>query len=123
MRSSKAPEAILVGHGSKTPGFDAPMKRTARALRAAGWKVRLAYLEVNSPSIPEAVASAVGEGAREVRILPYFILKGKHVVKDIPGIVREARVRHGRSVRIRLCPYLGYDERIVEVVRRRLGRS
>ena len=97
------------------------MKRVASSLAADRVSVVCAYLEINKPSISDAILRAVRKGAREVRILPYFLLEGKHVVRDIPMIVRQARARHGAKVRIRLCPYLGYDTRIVSVVRDRLG--
>jgi sirohydrochlorin cobaltochelatase len=115
---------ILVGHGSKARGFDRAMKRVAGRLRkGVPGPVRCAYLEINAPSIAQAVRRSVRGGAREVRILPYFLLTGNHVQKDIPRIVRQARREHGSKARIRLCPYLGYDERIVAVVKDRLRRG
>ena len=120
MKSSK-PAVILVGHGSKAKDFDRAMKRVAHSLRKAPFSsVRCAYLEISSPSIPEAVRRAIREGARELRILPYFVLSGRHIQEDIPRIVAEERKRWGRKVKIVLCSYLGYDERIVQVVRDRL---
>ena len=122
MRSSKpACAVVLVGHGSKARDFDGAMRRVARRLAHGPFRsVQCAYLEINYPSIPDAIRQAVERGAREVRILPYFVLSGRHVVHDIPGIVRTAKKLHGKKTRIRLCPYLGYDERIVGVVKDRL---
>lgn len=113
---------MLVGHGSKARGFDAAMRRVASALRKDPryQKVLCAFLEVSSPSIPEAVSACVRQGAREVRVLPYFVLTGKHVIRDIPEIVREAARFHRGSARIVLCPYLGFDARIVAVVKQRI---
>ena len=112
---------VLVGHGSKAKGFDRAMKRVALRLRGQDCgEVRCAYLEINRPSISEAIEKAARSGAREIRVLPYFVLAGKHVVRDIPKIVSEARRKHGRKIKIKLCPYLGYDERIVGVARDRI---
>lgn len=120
VRSSRT-AVLLVGHGSKAKDFDRAMKRVARSLRQGSFSsVRCAYLEISFPSIPDAVRRALGEGAREIRILPYFVLSGRHIREDIPRIVSEERKRWGRKVKIVLCPYLGYDERIVQVVRDRL---
>ena len=110
-----------MGHGSKAKGFNRAMLRVARRLRQTAFRdVRCAYLEINSPSIPEAVRQAVRRGARDVRVLPYFVLTGNHVKKDIPRLVRLERDRWKRKAKVRLCPYLGYDERIVSVVKERI---
>ena len=112
---------VLVGHGSKAKDFDGAMKKVARALRKGPFaSVCCAYLEINSPSIPEAVESAVRDGSREVRVLPYFLLSGRHIREDIPRIVSEERGRWKNKAKIVLCPYLGFDPRIVEVVRERV---
>ena len=113
---------VVVGHGSKTPGFDAAMRRTASALRKTKnyREVCCAFLEVSKPSIPEAIACCVESGSSEVRVLPYFVLTGKHVIRDIPGIVRDAARRHARKAKIILCPYLGYHPKLVSLVRQRI---
>lgn len=90
------------------------MRRVARKLGA-----RCAYLEINTPSIPEAIDRAARAGSRDIRVLPYFLLTGRHVLEDIPRIILEAKKKHPKTA-IRLCPYLGYDERIVAVARDRL---
>lgn len=116
---------VLVGHGSRVPGFETAMKRLARALqkRLGGMPVRPAFLEINSPSIGEAIDACVASGAKIVNVLPYFLLTGRHVREDIPRLVREAQSRHGRNARIRVRPYLGFDRRILEVLVDRLGVS
>ena len=93
----------------------------ARRLRrgASFREVRCAYLEIASPSLPEALEALVRKGRREILVLPYFLQSGRHVKKDIPRAVAALKQRFGRRARIRLCPYLGYHEKIVEVVRQR----
>ena len=113
---------VLVGHGSRFPDFDSPLKKIRRTLlKEARFKeVRLAYLEINSPSIPEAVRRCVENGAKQVNILPYFVLGGNHVEKHIPKIVADIQKEHKKNARIFLCSYLGFHEKIAEVVKERL---
>lgn len=101
------------------------MKRVAAALRAQGSYERVvcAYLEINTPSLEQAISRTVRQGIDEVRVLPYFLLAGRHVLSDIPAIVTKARKDHGRKVKIKLCPYLGYHEKIVSVARQRVGQA
>ena len=124
MRSSKAkPVAVvLVGHGSKTRGFDTAMRQVVLALKRGRIfnEVRCAFLEAAEPSIPDAIDRCVERGAREVRVLPYFVLTGKHVTRDIPKIIAQAVKCHRNRAKIVLCPYLGYHSKIVSVVKERL---
>ncbi len=113
---------ILVGHGSKAPDFDKTMRQVVAKLKQQKKyaSVRCAYLEINSPSIPEAIEAAIQNGAKEVRVLPYFLLTGKHVIKDIPEIVHTAKLRHSQEAKVVLCPYLGFDPKLVKLVQERI---
>lgn len=124
-RTAASLAVLLVGHGSKAPGFDGAMQKVARQLRREKLyrEVTCAFLEVSTPSIPDAIENLVQKGAREVRVLPYFVLSGKHVTRDIPKIVAEAAQNHRGRARVVLCPYLGYHPDIVSVVKQRLGVS
>ena len=113
---------LIVGHGSKQRGFQAAMEKVAKKLRQTrefDW-VLCAYLEVTPPLIPQAIDLCARKGAKEISVLPYFLLTGLHVTVDIPEIIAAAKKKYRGQVKIRLCPYLGYDDRIVEVVRRRI---
>ena len=113
---------MLAGHGSRTRGFDRAMRRVEKALKLSRryLDVRCGFLEAAEPSIPQAILECVQRGAKEVRVLPYFILGGKHVLKDIPALVALAAERHRPAAKIVLCPYLGYHPKIVSVVEERL---
>ena len=116
---------ILVSHGSKFSGFDAPLKKLRRILLKKNPLniFLLAYLEINSPSISEAIDRCVRQGASHIKVLPYFVLGGNHTKVHIPEIVSEAKKKYRNQAKIMLCPYLGFHERIVEVVKERLECS
>jgi sirohydrochlorin ferrochelatase len=122
VRRSKGPAVILIGHGSRVPGSDRAMRRVARALRKDKQfrRVACAYLEFNTPSIADAIDQALAGGSQEVRLIPYFVHAGSHVVEHIPQIVREAVKRHSPKAKIKLCPYLGFHQNLVSVVKERL---
>ena len=86
-------------------------------------EVRCAFLEVAKPSIPEAIARCVKNGSPEVRVLPYFVLTGKHVLRDIPRIIHDETSRHAGKARIVLCPYLGFHSKLVSVVQQRIREA
>ena len=82
--------------------------------------VLCAYLEITPPSVSAAIHALVKKGAGEIRVLPYFLLFGKHIKENLPRIVKAARQAHKGRIRIKLCPYLGYSPKIVSVVKQRL---
>lgn len=89
---------VLVAHGSRREASNAEVRALAADLAArAGERfccVRAGFLELAEPAIPEAIAAAIAGGATEVRVLPWFLSAGRHVVEDIPEQVAEARARH-----------------------------
>ncbi len=111
----------MIGHGSREKGFQASMEKVVsdfkKDRRFAG--AVCAYLEIAKPSIEEAIRDCVKKGAAEIRLLPYFLLSGRHVNSHIPAITAEARKKYGSAVKIVLCPYLGYDAKIAAVAKKR----
>lgn len=124
MKSSKI-AVILAGHGSRESGFQAPMEKVASRLRKDKRfsPVTCAYLEITSPSIGEAIDRCVAKKAREIRVLPYFVLGGRHVKTHIPEIIAKAREKHRGASKIILCPFLGFDERLVLLAKKRILKA
>ena len=111
---------ILIAHGSRntaTAGDHAAL--CARIADAAGRAVTPAYLELSEPSIPDAIDAAVGGGTTTVRLVPFFLHVGNHVLRDLPDIVGSARDRHP-GVDIVLEEHIGADPRLVGLVADRI---
>jgi len=108
---------LVIAHGSRAPGtvdaHRALCDLVADHLEAA--VVAPAFLEMNEPSIPEAIDAAVAEGADTVVLVPHFLHAGNHTRRDLPAALDAARARHP-GVDLRLAEHLGADERIVAVL-------
>ena len=102
---------VLVAHGSREPAWAEPLVRLAQEVGA-----RLAFVEMGTPSIEEAVTGALDEGARTVKLLPLFMAVGRHVKRDIPASVEALRATHPGS-NIEILPALGENERFWEALR------
>lgn len=115
---------LLVGHGSKLAGSSESINQTIEALRQEepATLFQAAFLELQSPNIPEGIELCLNQGAEEVIVIPYFVQAGRHVVQDIPRIVSEARARHPEK-NILLAEYLGFDPRMVSVIRDRIRQA
>jgi sirohydrochlorin cobaltochelatase len=101
---------VLVAHGSREPAWAEPLTRLAHGVGA-----RLAFVEMGTPSVAEAVTAALEEGARTVKLLPLFMAVGRHVTRDIPASVETLRAAHpGHNIEI--LPALGENEQFWEAL-------
>lgn len=114
---------IIVDHGSRREEANAALVETARLVRERvgdRCNVRYAHMELGEPSLEQAVARAVQEGAREIVVVPFFLAPGKHASVDIPASVEAARAAHP-TVFFRLSEVLGPDVLLAELVLERAG--
>ncbi|WVH09469.1 MAG: Sirohydrochlorin cobaltochelatase CbiX [Fluviibacter phosphoraccumulans EoVTN8] len=91
---------ILFAHGARDPEWARPVKAVAQRLRegSPGRHVEVAFLEFMKPTLPEAVAEIVSEGASFagacVQILPFFIAQGGHLRKELPEMLDALRAQY-----------------------------
>jgi sirohydrochlorin cobaltochelatase len=110
---------ILFGHGSRDPLWRLPMETVAARLRAMepDRPVRCAFLELDSPTLPEAVAEVVGQGARDITIVPMFLGTGRHAREDLPRLLWQLKAEHPH-VAFSLQKSVGEDGRVIELIAR-----
>jgi len=108
---------ILFAHGARDPRWALPFEAVAERVRATqpGVSVRLAYLELMSPSLPSAGAELVAEGCATITIVPLFLGAGGHVRKDLPLIVDELRTAHP-AVHWHLQPPVGELPSVIDAL-------
>lgn len=112
---------LLIAHGSRNPAAAVDHERLCEQVaRSAGVAVRPAYLELSEPSVPDAVAAVVAEGATRVRLVPLFLHTGNHVQRDLPALAEAARAAHP-GVEIALDEHVGADPGLVTLVAARLA--
>lgn len=99
---------VLFAHGSRDPLWRVPIEAVAAQIRTRqpGTPVRCAYLELCTPSLPEAATDLIADGAREIRVFPLFFGVGKHAREDLPLLIEEIRAAHP-GVTVELLPTAG----------------
>ncbi|OBH52830.1 sirohydrochlorin chelatase [Mycobacterium sp. E2479] len=106
---------VLTAHGSRDPrsGANAEAVADRLAMMRPGLDVRLAFLELNTPSFADVLAGL--PDSRRAVVAPLLLASAYHARLDIPKQIAEAGA-HG----IRQADVLGEDERLVAVLRERL---
>ena len=87
---------VLFAHGARASSWAAPFERLRDLTHARlpGVEVRLAFLELMEPRLPETVAGLVAAGVREVTIVPVFLGQGGHLLRDLPLLAEGLRAAH-----------------------------
>jgi len=115
---------LLIAHGSRRPEANDDLLRLAEILRAKGLYpiIETAYLELATPEISSGGEKCVLLGATSVKLLPYFLSAGAHVVDDLERHRRELAARFPQ-VTFELCPPLGLHPLMIEILLDRLQQG
>jgi sirohydrochlorin cobaltochelatase len=118
------PAIILLAHGSSDPRWCGTFEKLAGPTLHSVPGSRIAYMELAEPSIDAVVSEGVAEGKRDFTIVPLFLAAGRHLRKDVPGMITELEKTHGVTISLAAPigenPQLG--DAICDVVRQELAR-
>lgn len=108
---------VLFGHGSRDPLWRLPMEAVAQRVAQgdAALAVRCAYLELDQPDLPAAVAELVAAGTTHVTVVPMFLGTGRHAREDLPKLVMDLIRRHP-GVGFVLQPPVGEHPRVLDLL-------
>ena len=99
---------VLFAHGARDPQWSEPFAAIRERVRDARPEcpIEIAYLEMMSPTLEEAIDAVIAEGALAVTVYPLFMGQGGHLKKDLPRILDEIRAARPR-IPISLEPPIG----------------
>jgi sirohydrochlorin cobaltochelatase len=99
---------ILFAHGSRDPLWFQSLESIKLAMTVAhpNRPVVLAYLEMASPTLMEAVDHLVQIGLNQLTVLPMFLGVGKHLRADLPELIQAVKAKHP-EVAVFLQPAIG----------------
>lgn len=95
----------FITHGSKKEGANRFLRDLISEV-ASGDTVNLGFLGPGPPSIPEALEAHIHKGAHAIRIIPLFLIPGKHLAHDIPAEIERVKANHP-SVNLKMDEFLG----------------
>ena len=87
---------ILFAHGARAASWAVPFERlrdqTRERVPAA--VVELAFLELMTPSLPDTIDVLRARGINDITVVPVFLGKGGHLLRDLPALCDEVRATH-----------------------------
>jgi sirohydrochlorin cobaltochelatase len=110
---------ILFAHGARAAGWAAPFERLQHITSAQlpEVAVRLAFLELMTPQLPETVAALAADGRTDITIVPVFLGQGSHLLRDLPLIVEELRSAYPQ-LHLRVAAAAGEDPDVLGAIAR-----
>lgn len=113
---------LLIAHGSRRAAANADLDELATLLRVQNVApiIETSYLDVAAPDIPTGARACIARGADIVKMFPYFLSAGAHVVDDLQHYQRELSAEFP-NVEFVVCPHLGLHPLMVQIVLDRLG--
>ncbi len=87
---------ILFAHGARAASWAEPFQRLQKLTQASLPEIRveLAFLELMTPQLPALVEALVADGFDALTIAPIFLGQGGHVLRDLPVMIDELRLRY-----------------------------
>jgi len=111
---------VVLGHGSRAAEAQKLLAWVAEGIsRRIHCPVLAASLQFNEPTLQDCCRLLAAQGARRIIVAPYFLFEGNHMQRDIPSQL-EVLAGELSNVELVLSPPLGADERLVEVMVKRI---
>ena len=110
---------LLIAHGSRRKQSNEEVVKLSDRLRQTCSEqypiIHAGFLELAETLIPDGIKKCVDDGATSIIVLPYFLNSGRHVIEDIPNIVKDTRP-HYPNVDIKIAPHLGDSPLMMELL-------
>jgi sirohydrochlorin ferrochelatase len=123
---------LLVGHGSSLPYNKQLVEDTARMIsrKDPGYIVKSAFMNMNRPTITEALEEFRKEDVDAVIVAPLFLARGVHINKDIPGVLglpegtfRGSLSKNGSEIPLIYADPIGSDPLLAELMLKNAARA
>ncbi|MCY1353147.1 CbiX [compost metagenome] len=108
---------VLFAHGARDARWREPFERLQQKLVAAlpGCDVRLAFLELMSPLLPDTLAELAADGVAEVTVVPVFFGQGGHIRRDLPALLDQCRQAHP-GLRLHCAAAVGESDAVLDAI-------
>jgi sirohydrochlorin ferrochelatase len=108
---------ILFAHGSPVETANEAVRLVVSRIRRLDIydAVEASYLDSATPNLSQAVGQMVAAGMTRVIVVPYFLVPGLHITRDLPRIVDELR-RIYQAVGIEVTDSLDGHPSVLEAV-------
>ncbi|HEY8606227.1 MAG TPA: CbiX/SirB N-terminal domain-containing protein [Noviherbaspirillum sp.] len=108
---------VLFAHGARDARWAEPFLRLRDITQAQmpDVDVRLAFLELMTPRLPELTDELVAQGCTALTVVPVFFGQGGHVLRDLPAMIDVLRARYP-GLSLAVAPAVGEDAEVLHAI-------
>ncbi|MBO4119547.1 CbiX/SirB N-terminal domain-containing protein [Cupriavidus gilardii] len=108
---------VLFAHGARDARWREPFDRLHARLTTMlpDCAVRLAFLELMEPDLPDTLAQLAAQGIDDILVVPVFFGQGGHLRRDLPALLDDCRGRLP-GVRIRCAAAVGEADSVLDAI-------
>ena len=110
---------IIVAHGSKMKSSNDEIVTIVEKIKETNENTNLhifhAFLELSEPSLFITINNAINKNCKKIKIFPYFLAAGKHVLEDIPCEIKKIKKQYPELEFI-LLPHIGLCNGIEKMI-------
>lgn len=108
---------ILFAHGARDVRWAEPFRRLQAIVQSQSPElmVSLAFLELMSPRLPELVPALLAAGSDDITVVPVFLGRGGHVMRDLPLLVEDLKTSYP-EVSFKIAGAVGEDEQVLNAM-------
>ena len=87
---------ILFAHGARDPRWKEPLIKVQEIIQSnnSETEVALAFLELMTPSLEDALQELSLKGLNTVTLVPVFLGQGGHIREDLPKLIEACRQKY-----------------------------
>ncbi len=106
---------IIVAHGSKIKSSNDEIIEISNKIKNKNENTFYAFLELSEPSFYDVLKEVVEKKYKKIKIFPYFLAAGKHVLADIPNIIKEFKTNH-KNIEFTVLPHFGLCNGVEDLI-------
>lgn len=120
---------LLLAHGSSDANWCAPFFELEKSLLQSisnTYNVKLAFMELSSPSIDQAIEELSAQGCQNIEILPLFFAAGRHLREDVPKMlakIEQSYQAQNTPLTLELKPPIGQSQAMINALKNTIENS
>lgn len=107
---------LILAHGSRRKETENTLQKVAQMVKEKiTVPTEIAYMEFSEQNIAYGLDQLVSRGIKQIKVVPYFLFSGIHILEDIPQELSDYAREHP-GVTITMGETLGADPRIADIL-------